>query len=205
MSQEVYQIVETMDQSELETQLALQCAPLLMRIKMSNLLIVHKSNRDVVYKLFRKTAISYYVIYELENKIVFLLYRKNELVSYLNKEEVREVIKMLGYNKYTLKNILKEFIKRYGAYRKGKDVFPHEMGLLLGYPVDDVAGFIVNQGKNFLYTGYWKVYSNLSEAIQMFDKYNQAQKMVIQMISQGVSIQNILNIDDSNQYKQITI
>ncbi len=32
--------------------------------------------------------------------------------------------------------------------------FPHEMGLLLGYPVEDVVGFMENNGKNYLYSGY---------------------------------------------------
>ena len=35
-----------------------------------------------------------------------------------------------------------------------KGAFPHEIGLLLGYPVEDVLGFIRHQGKNYLYTGY---------------------------------------------------
>ena len=35
-----------------------------------------------------------------------------------------------------------------------KGAFPHEIGLLLGYPVEDVLGFIRYQGKNYLYTGY---------------------------------------------------
>ena len=51
--------------------------------------------------------------------------------------------------------------------RKGKR-FPHEIGVLLGYPAEDVKGFVVNEGKNYLYSGYWKVYGDLSEAKQLF-------------------------------------
>ena len=46
MSKEVFQLVGEMDREDLQTQLALQCAPLLMGIKMSNLLIV--PNRNVL-------------------------------------------------------------------------------------------------------------------------------------------------------------
>lgn len=205
MSHEVFRIVEALDQRELETQLALQCAPLLMRIKISNLLIIHKSNKDAVIKLFRKTEISYFMIYELEDKIIFLLYRKNELISYLNSDQVKKVMKLLGYNFLELTMVLKEISKRYASYMKEKTDFPHEMGLLLGYPVDDVVGFIENEGQNFLYIGYWKVYNNLSDMILLFDQYNHAKEMVIRMISQGVNISNILGLNNSNQYKQSVV
>ena len=40
MSKEVFQMVEELNQEDLQTQLALQCAPLLTGIKVSNLLII---------------------------------------------------------------------------------------------------------------------------------------------------------------------
>ena len=38
----------------------------------------------------------------------------------------------------------------------GKRGFPHEIGLVLGYPPVDVEGFIKKEGRDFLYSGYWK-------------------------------------------------
>ena len=32
--------------------------------------------------------------------------------------------------------------------------FPHEIGIFLGYPLEDVVGFIENQGKNYTCSGY---------------------------------------------------
>ena len=58
MSKEVFQLVGEMDREDLQTQLALQCAPLLMGIKMSNLLIVPNRNVLDVYELFKDTCIS---------------------------------------------------------------------------------------------------------------------------------------------------
>ena len=40
------------------------------------------------------------------------------------------------------------------------DGFPHEIGLFLGYPVEDVLGFIENAGQNCKCCGCWKVYCN---------------------------------------------
>ena len=55
MSREVLEILEKMDKKELKTQLALQCAPLLTGIKLSNLLTVTKSNY-CTYTLPDKTS-----------------------------------------------------------------------------------------------------------------------------------------------------
>ena len=55
--------------------------------------------------------------------------------------------------------------------------FPHEMGLLLGYPVEDVEGFIENKGHNYLYAGYWKVYGHVEEKKALFNRYEEARKV----------------------------
>ena len=44
MSEEVKAIVRELDSGQVETQLALQCAPLIAGLKISNLLIIEKSN-----------------------------------------------------------------------------------------------------------------------------------------------------------------
>ena len=64
--------------------------------------------------------------------------------------------------------------------------FPHELGLLLGYPVEDVLGFIRNEGRNYLYCGYWKVYGDVDAARITFDRYNQAKEDAIRLISSGL-------------------
>ena len=51
------------------------------------------------------------------------------------------------------------------------DEFPHEIGIFLGYPLDDVKGFIDNAGQNSKCTGCWKVYCNECEAIKTFAKF----------------------------------
>jgi hypothetical protein len=99
-----------------------------------------------------------------------------------------------GYKTQKLVYVLKEFSMRYRYYMNYRGEFPHEIGLLLGYPADDVKGFIDNGGKNFLYTGYWKVYSDLHETIEVFEKYNHAKKLITQLVKQGSSIRSILNL-----------
>ncbi|MDR1142642.1 MAG: DUF3793 family protein [Spirochaetaceae bacterium] len=50
--------------------------------------------------------------------------------------------------------------------------FPHEIGLFLGYPVDDVLGFVEHKGRNYKLCGYWKVYGDVERAKLCFRRYD---------------------------------
>ena len=46
-----------------------------------------------------------------------------------------------------LSKILYGVSERYRAHMEGKGDFPHEIGLLLGYPPEDVTGFIKTEDR----------------------------------------------------------
>lgn len=204
MSRELLQILKRIDQdNNIEIKIALQCAPLLTGIKISNLFIVATGNAKHVFQRFQGTSIAMCVLCKTKKKTVFFLYRPDELEDYVRSPKVQELLEYLGYESLRLNVLLKECSRRYQKYVADETGFPHELGLLLGYPVDDVIGFIENQGKNPLYTGYWKVYSNLREALNLFEKYNQAQETVVRMITCGIDVQNILKIYQKRQYSEL--
>ena len=91
------------------------------------------------------------------------------------------------------------------AHMEGKGDFPHEIGLLLGYPPEDVIGFIENRGQNPLYIGYWKVYSNLEECRKVFAGYDQAREKVIHMVSSGMTVKNIMELYDLHSRKLMAV
>lgn len=51
------------------------------------------------------------------------------------------------------------------------EVFPHEIGLFLGYPPEDVKGFIENKAQNYKIVGTWKVYGDEREAEKRFNRF----------------------------------
>ncbi|WP_167956441.1 DUF3793 family protein [Anaerosporobacter faecicola] len=193
MSQELLQMIYSLNQEDITTQLALQCAPVLTGIKMSNLFIIHNSYGKMIYDIFKNSPISISVICRSADKTTYLLYNKEKIVSYLSETKVQELMHILGYKKVELYAALVELRGRYTAYKEQSKPFPHELGILLGYPVEDVIGFIQNKGKNFLYTGYWKVYENLPETLKIFQLFHQARENVLKMLTQGVTIQSILS------------
>nr|WP_312578545.1 DUF3793 family protein [Sedimentibacter sp.] len=205
MSQKVFKIVREMNLKDINTQLALQCAPLITGLKASNLLIVQNENVNKVKQILKNTDIFYYVLLAAEKKTTMLLYKPHQLDLFISDKRIRNMLITKGYQEFTLASLLQLFQVRYEDYRTGGKYFPHEMGLFLGYPIEDVEGFIKNKGKNFLYTGYWKVYENLSEKLKLFQKFELAKETLIQLVSYGMSIAEVINIFNNNGLQQVAV
>lgn len=205
MSKETLHLLLRMNHDRLETQIVLQCAPLLTGVKISNLLTVASDRKQEAEGLFEGTAVSCYMLYESGEKTTFLLYLRSGLTEYLAKEDVKRLMERFGYHAMKLERILERVSEKYTSHMDGTGGFPHEIGLLLGYPPADVLGFIRNNGQNYLCTGYWKVYSNQSECKRIFRGYSQARERLIHMVSHGMRIGDILEIHGLHQYKSIRI
>lgn len=98
-------------------------------------------------------------------------YRPDKLTYVLNQTKVKTLLTGLGYNTNDLDQCI-----RHLKYRFKKESFPHEIGIFLGYPYEDVVGFIENKGDKFLANGYWKVYAKKEEKIKLFETYNKIRK-----------------------------
>lgn len=194
MSQEVVEMMQEMDLEDVETQIALQCAPVIAGVKISNLLIVPDSKASQARKLLENTDILCKELLTTETQTTFLVYKQEKVERYLERKKVRNLLQQLGYNSWNINSLLEKIGEKYQSYMKHGGVFPHEMGLLLGYPAEDVTGFIEHKGKNFLYSGYWKVYKNLPAKKKLFCQYEQAKETILQLMCCGVSIIDIIDI-----------
>jgi hypothetical protein len=65
---------------------------------------------------------------------------------------------------------------------------PHEVGIFLGYPPEDVQAFIDNAGKNCLCCRYWKVYHDAQTAQETFHKIDAAVSDAIDLLSESIPI-----------------
>ena len=95
MKTNVLCLLKNMDKKDVELQLALQCAPVITGIKVSNLFIIDKNKVDEVYNIIDETDISAYFLYEDAAKANILLYRKNELQQYLFQKENRQFVNLV--------------------------------------------------------------------------------------------------------------
>ena len=69
--------------------------------------------------------------------------------------------------------------------------FPHEIGFFLGYPYEDVIGFIQNRGQNYLEVGPWKVYANQSQARWTFARYRRCARIYARAYRSGQSLRRL--------------
>ena len=66
--------------------------------------------------------------------------------------------------------------------------FPHEIGLFLGYPIEDVVGFIRYSGRGCKLSGYWKVYGDAEAASRLFDRLSRVCHAVTKRVEQGETL-----------------
>ena len=97
----------------------------------------------------------------------------------------------LGYEGGEMFSLLQNVSGKYTAHKRERKEFPHELGLLLGYPAVDVKGFMEHAGKNFLYSGYWKVYGNVRETVSLFREFGRAKEYIAGLAAMGYSIADI--------------
>ncbi|MBC2576243.1 DUF3793 family protein [Peptostreptococcus canis] len=190
-----------MTDAKFESVLANFCSPVLMNEKISNLVSIHKKDIPNIHSLikyynylFKKYDLVMTSVCECSRRVLVFVYKKSLLSEHLRDKNVAEIL-----NKYGYKNIdtLEGYINLLRS-RIGHNDFPHEIGIFLGYPIQDVKGFINNRGKNYKYCGYWKVYENIKQAKKIFRQYDRLRNVVTDKLKSGESIENILNQSHSN-------
>lgn len=189
-----------MDTGKLGNQMVLQCAPLIEGLRISSLFITNRENMKQVYGVFKGSVICYYVLYVTEERVVMLLYRSQDLIDYLGDRDIRNFLMERRYPLVRLEDTLLVFRRRYQKYCMGSGEFPHELGLLLGYPIEDVKGFIRHKGKDHIYAGCWKVYADSPAKRELFQMFELAKEMLVQLLGNGVEIRDIIESFSGNEW-----
>ena len=96
MSEEIFGAVQKLPVNGTKKQVVLQCAPLLIGIKLSNLLNVRADQKEEVFKLFEGSKICCRVLYEFRGRLSILLYRPGMLAAYLEREDVQKMMPSFG-------------------------------------------------------------------------------------------------------------
>lgn len=222
LSHEVIEMVRRMDMGKVENQLILQCAPLIVGLRISNLCIFPLRHLRPMRALLQGSGIFCYVLYVEGERATVLLYHRGRLAAHLGDAGVREFLEH-GFDEYGrraecggccgpewcggygachepgLALVLEVFRRRYRKYRRGSAGFPHELGLILGYPIEDVKGFVENGGKNFLYVGYWKVYEDVPAKKEFFHMCELARELSIELVWNGVGIEEMMDVYGAGQ------
>lgn len=177
--------------------LAYHTAPTLLGIKCASLVSFSSAEFDIDFHAAyfnRRTAekgLKCMVLCGCKNRVLMLVYSEKLLKKRLADNAVRSVLAEYGYAKnYSLE----ECLERLSARILESETFPHEIGIFLGYPVEDVVGFIENKGENFKLCGAWKVYGSVENAKRTFADYDRCRIFLCNKLNEGTDIYRALRI-----------
>ncbi len=170
--------------------IAYGAAPTLREEKPSSLMTFTKSNRNL-YELWNKFKTDVCNELELEfvqlghkpHSVRVLFYKRRPLEDCINRKDSREYLHGLGYEPYFE---LEECIDR--LKQRFNHICPHEIGIFLGIPVEDVVGFIRHKGENSLICRYWKVYHEPEKARSLFESFDRAREEIRASISNSYEV-----------------
>lgn len=176
------------EDAKLSLLLATHCAPLLRGLVIANVLTVNCNDIKAIAGLLQGTQIRLKILSCKGQRAVLYLYREKELKIYMKQKHVKDFLERHGYSSDDLPSLLGELSQRVHMHNGGQTDYPHEIGIFLGYPLEDVEGFIENGGRNFLYMGYWKVYHNEVVCKKLFDAFDKEREEVVSEIVAGKTV-----------------
>lgn len=124
------------------------------------------------------------LLHSSASRTLIYVYRASALQADLSRGAATCFLTEYGYSLGSLEDCLEYLKQRITSTNS----FPHEIGLFLGYPLEDVAEFIRQQGRNCKCCGIWKVYHNEPEAKKLFAKIDKCRAIYTKLFCGGRSV-----------------
>lgn len=176
-----------------DEQIIRHCAPTLACIKTGSLFscpcdsresanaFVRQMNRRMMSKGLRVLPLRF-----RNGLCLIYVYRPQKLEDDLNAQQAQSLLADCGYACKNANSCLQRLIARLA---KGEE-FPHEIGLFLSYPPEDVYGFIHHRS-DAKCCGCWKVYGDVDAAQRTFDRYRRCTDLYCRLWESGHSIEQL--------------
>ena len=123
-------------------------------------------------------------------RCLLLVYRREKLEQQLTAPGVSALLEREGY---PVRDGLEAMLAVLSRRLSGGS-FPHEVGLFLGYPPEDVEGFRLHQGRNCKLSGCWKVYSDVERARRCFRQYSLCRAALCRRLRAGQELAQVFRV-----------
>lgn len=167
------------------------CSPTLAGIKTGNLFSVKLSeekdiNRDLreLNRALRKKGLRVIPLKKTDGYALIYLYRPGHLKRDLTDPLAKKILKSRGYHIGNPESCIVQLIR----HLRDESLFPHEIGLFLGYPPSDVECFMKHPFRGVKCCGCWKAYSEPEKAMTVFGKYKKCTEVYREMYKKGKSL-----------------
>lgn len=124
------------------------------------------------------------------------VYRPRLVTMALGSPETSAYLAKAGYDTSDLGSCIKLLHQRIcgtdlASLLRGTCAFPHEIGFFLGYPHQDVVGFIENEGRDSVCSGCWKVYAHAEDAEECFCRYKECTARCLELHAKGTPLEQL--------------
>ena len=120
-------------------------------------------------------------------RALIYLFRPSRLAHDLQDSKAVRILSEHGYEAGPTGKALAQLIRRFADSSE----FPHEVGLFLSYPPEDVRGFIENHAEGSKCVGTWKVYGDAEAARKTFQRYRKCTEVYCREYSRGATIEKL--------------
>lgn len=169
------------------------CSPTLAGLKTGNMFTCPYRNANEILAFLRKWNVALGVkgirllpLRFKSGRALIYVYRPSRLRHDLRDREACRILVERGYCTASCDRCVVRLIERLHECEE----FPHEIGLFLGYPTDDVKGFMKNAGECKL-VGCWKVYGDREKAQKLFDRYKKCTQVYCRQWADGKSLREL--------------
>lgn len=189
----------------LEESLIRFCSPTLAGIKTGSLFSAKESGEYTKEKIrelnsvLTKHGLRLIPLRSSDKGTLIYLYRPDRLCKDLRRTEAAAILECKGYPCGNVDKCIMHLIDHLDR----DESFPHEIGLFLGYPPEDVQGFMNDPNKGVKCIGCWKVYGDVRKANKLFEMYRKCEKAYCRKLEQGKSLESL--IVDTKRYSRSAV
>ncbi len=138
-----------------------------------NRLLIPRGLRLMLLRLTERSALLY-------------LFRPSDLERDLQNGTVCDLLRCAGYPCSNCGACLRHLLMRF----QRSEEFPHEIGLFLSYPPEDVKGFLHNRD-NYKAICLWKVYGDEEKARQLCARYTKCTERYCRLWRKGRRLEQL--------------
>lgn len=179
-----------------EKALAEQCAPTLAGVKAGSLFRVSGETADLGRtarrwdRLLAPRGIRVRVLKPCPaaGACMIYVYRQDRLEEILARTDIRAFLIRLGYRLTDTESVLRQISRRFCL----EQAYPHEIGVFLDYPLEDVEGFIRHRGHAFTCCGQWKCYGDPDAARVRFARLRACTSVYKRLYESGIPITKLI-------------
>lgn len=178
-------------------------SPVITGIKPSSTITLSKKGKNLynLWEIYNKDFLrdlnlKAILLRETLNYKVILIYNEINLMNTVYKKSSMDFLEKLDYNlNMNMDEILNHLVKRYNYFH-----CPHELGIFLGIPIQDVECFMNCNKNKCLFCGYWKVYEGERKAQEIFKLYDSSKEIIKNHLLLGKDLKEVYSLTN-NLYK----